>query len=64
MKGNAMEKQLSLDLQVPVTYETYSGTCSCGHKWNYTRCSIVRDMRVPCPECGTIIMVGEVRVHL
>jgi len=63
-EGRAMEKQLSLDLEIPITYETFTGTCDCGYGWEYQRCSIVRDMQVPCPECGKIIKVGEPKLSL
>ncbi len=56
-----MDEQLTLELEIPVSYKKYSGKCTCGHIWEYTRCNIVLEMTVPCPNCKSIIKVGETK---
>ncbi len=56
-----MDEQLTLNFQIPIVYEKYSGICKCSYKWEYQRCSIVLDMKVICPGCKSIIQVGDTK---
>ena len=41
----------------PVTFEVYTGTCSCGEKYTCKRASIVIEMTIRCAKCDKIIQI-------
>lgn len=54
------ENQLSFDFEIPdqrVKFLTVRGRCRCGYSYEYKKADVVREMTVPCPECGSIISV-------
>jgi len=42
-----------------ISYEKVSGACECGEKYEYERCSIVREMSAKCSVCGRLIRIGK-----
>jgi predicted SprT family Zn-dependent metalloprotease len=62
LKGNTMqETQGTLDF--PVSYETHTGSCTCGQEYSCNRISIAIEMTYRCPKCGKIIPIGKVNLR-
>ena len=44
----------------PLTFETYSGTCTCGKEYNCQRLNVALEMAICCSQCGKLIPIGKV----
>ena len=49
------------EIKEKVSFEVYTGKCSCGHEYTSNRCSIALEMIITCPSCGDIIRIGDIK---